>query len=161
MIFALLAILPAPASAQILVGENLPITTAAGFQSGPAVAANPTSGEFLVVWHDDRPFGPTGGSDIFGQRVSSAGSLIGENLAINNGGSAAGPDVVFNSMADEFFVVYSGGIPSCCIFGQRVAADGTQIGAEILISPINTSSSSIRPTIAYNSLSSQFPLADL
>ena len=43
----LVVALPAPAAPQVLVGENFPITTAEEFQSGPAVAADPATGEFL------------------------------------------------------------------------------------------------------------------
>jgi uncharacterized repeat protein (TIGR01451 family) len=52
-------------------------------------------------------------------------------------------------MASEFFVVYSRG----GIFGQRVAADGTLLGAEI---SIFTGTSQTSPAIAYNRPSNQY-----
>lgn len=134
------------ASAQTLIGSEIPITTAAEFQSGPAIAANPAAGEFLVVWHDARPFGPSG-FDIFGQRVSSTGSRIGENVPITTAGGFT-PDVAFNSTANEFLVVHSRG----GIFGQRVAADGTLISTEITIF---AGISQTNPVIAYNSIANQ------
>src|SRR5215210_2383451 len=48
-------------------------------QRHPAMVYNTTSGEYLVVWYDAR----TGTrADIYGQRVSSSGALVGGNFPI-------------------------------------------------------------------------------
>lgn len=147
LIQVVLTALSTPVSAQIVVGENIPITTAERFQSGPAIAANPGSGEFLVVWHDLRRFGASG-FDIFGQLVSPAGAPIAENFPITSVGGVT-PDVVFNATANEFFVVYSRG----GIFAQRVASDGALLGGEITIF---AGSSQTNPAVAYNSTDNEY-----
>jgi hypothetical protein len=53
---------------------NLPISTAPDDQSEPHVAANPATGEFFVVWRDDRTRGAGAqSSDIYAARVTDAG----------------------------------------------------------------------------------------
>jgi hypothetical protein len=146
-ISALLGILPA--SAQILVGDNFPITTAEEFQNGPAVAVNPAAGEFLIVWHDLRPFGASG-FDIFGQRLASDGTPIGTGFPVTAAGGSR-PALAFNSTTNEFLVVYDrvfGGI-----LGQRIAANGSLIGGEL---PISGGVSQANAAIAYNSISNEY-----
>jgi hypothetical protein len=149
-ISSLLVVLPAPASAQILVGDNFPITTAEEFQSGPAVAVNPPAGEFLVVWHDLRPFGATG-FDIFGQRLASDGTPIGTGFPVTAAGGSR-PALAFNSTTNEYLVVYDrvfGGI-----LGQRIAANGSLIGGEF---PISGGVSQANDAAnAYNSVSNEY-----
>ena len=58
-----------------------PIATDTRIQGGPSVIYHQRSREYLVVWEDVRNL-DTSGSDIFGQRVSAAEALVGENLPI-------------------------------------------------------------------------------
>ncbi len=91
---SLLLACPPPASAQVLVGGNLPMTSAAGFQSAPTIVANPAAGEFVVFWHDLR----SGYSyDVFGPRVGTGESLVGSEFFVATG--AGGSDVAFNSVS--------------------------------------------------------------
>jgi hypothetical protein len=157
--------LPSFASAQILEGENFPITTAPEFESGSSVAANTANGEFLVVWHNsirisDDP--PAFRVETLGQRVSSSGALVGERILVTPaaaGNPALGgfnPKIAFNSKANEFFVVYDRnyfGSVNNGIFGQRVAADGSLIGSEAQIFAGNSQGNA---AIAYDSISDEF-----
>jgi hypothetical protein len=116
MISVLFFILSGPVPAQIHVGENFPITTAPEFESGPAVATNPANGEFLTVWHNSLQIStdpPAFQVEILGQRISSSGGLLGEQILVTSaagdspalGGSS--PAIAFNSQSNEFFVVTS------------------------------------------------------
>jgi hypothetical protein len=50
------------------------ISTAPDLQREPQVAANAATGEFFVVWRDDRRRGAAANaSDVFGARVTDAG----------------------------------------------------------------------------------------
>ena len=136
-------LLTAPAWAQEPVGENFPITSAAGNQGGPAIAAIPASGEYLVVWQ--------GGGQVSGQRVGSDGALIGEEFSVIS--DAGSSDVAFNSQTNEFFVV---SVRSCfAIVGQRIAANGSLVGGVVSIFA-STSQCQSSPTIAYDPLSDRY-----
>lgn len=145
------ASLPLFASAQALVDDNIQISSEGVFPSAPAVAANPVSGEFLVVW-DDAP-----GPNIFAQLIGADGTLKGENFPVTTA-RAANPDVAFNTEANEFLVVYQRavtvGSPLVGIFGQRVTPDGLLLDDEF---PILTGSlSQINPAVAYNPVADQY-----
>ncbi len=70
----------------------------------PAVAYNPTHKEFLVVWHSSR----SGLRDVYAQRLSLNGELIGPTLAITNDGVSSQPSVAYNPLdgGDEYLVVW-------------------------------------------------------
>ncbi len=84
----------------------------------PAVAYNPTSNEFYVVWDgsDNTGLLVTGEFEIYGQRVGVAGALMGPNdLRISDmgpdGNAAFGalfPDVAHNATANEYLVAWDG-----------------------------------------------------
>ncbi|MBM3696789.1 MAG: hypothetical protein FJW79_12820, partial [Actinobacteria bacterium] len=95
-----------------LIGSNLRITGVAHATSyAPAVAWNQAHNQYLVVWHDGRSY-PTRGYDIYGQRVSAAGALLGGNFRVS-GGSATGDDlhpaVSWNPANNQYLVVWHDG----------------------------------------------------
>jgi hypothetical protein len=58
----------------VLDPSGVAISTAPDLQREPQVAANETTGEFFVVWRDDRRRGAAASaSDVFGARVTDAG----------------------------------------------------------------------------------------
>ena len=61
------------------------------YSLNPAVAWNDTAHEYLVVWNDGRNY-ETRGIDIYGQRVSATGSLLGSNFRVVGTG-ATGDDL--------------------------------------------------------------------
>jgi len=112
----------------------------------PAVAYNSTDHEYLVVWYGDDNAPPLvrGEYEIYGQRVDAAtGAEIGADFRLSDMGpdgdstyGAATPAVAYNSINNEYLVVWSGSdnTPPLVdaeseIFGQRVdAATGAEIG---------------------------------
>jgi hypothetical protein len=102
--------------------SGIPISTAANNQQSPAVAHNGTN--FLVVWQDSRS--GTGYSDIYGARVSGAGTVLNTNgILISNAiNSQEFPAVAYNGA--DFVVVwqdYRSGT-NYDIYGARVSATG-------------------------------------
>jgi len=130
--------------------------------SAPAVAWNQTTGEYLVIWSDDR-HPSTRGSDIYGQRVSAAGERLGPNFRISGGQATAAdaePAVAWNADANEYLVVwedrrnqYTSG-PD--IFGQRVSAAGDRLGPNFRISAAGTTMGESNPAMAWNSVADQY-----
>ncbi|MFQ5593201.1 MAG: hypothetical protein ACE5HA_03545 [Anaerolineae bacterium] len=114
------------------IGDNFPISNLSEDQVKPAVAYNSQREEYLVVWRNDWP----GNDDIYGQRVSKAGQLVGPWFAIAFGAGAerSSPDVAYNSRQNEYLVVWEhddGTRPN--IRGRRVSATGQLQGGEITI----------------------------
>jgi hypothetical protein len=114
-----------------------------------AVAYNSTDDEYLVVWEGDDDALPLVNDEfeIFGQRLSAAGSLVGASgfriSAMGPDGNRAyaadNPAVAYNRLTNTYLVVWSGdddrdfGAGPLAdgeleVFGQRLAADGAEIG---------------------------------
>lgn len=122
--------------AGVLTGTEIPISVALGDQAQPVVAHNSAQGEYLVVWEDERA--GAGNLDIYGQRVSSSGSLVGSEILISSAvNDQASPAVAYNSATSEYLVVwhdFRDPTSDADIYGQRMSAAGSLVGSEIAIS---------------------------
>ena len=113
--------------------------------ASPRVVYNPTANEYLVVWHGDDNVGGLVDEEweIFGQRLDAAGNPIGaDDFRISQAGgtgntthAAKVPAVAWSSDANEYLVVWVGDDDSVAegeseVFGQRLDADGVEIGAD-------------------------------
>ena len=101
----------------------------------PAAAYNGVTAEYLVVWFDTRN---PGNNDVFGQRISAGGALLGSNLSVFEGtGSQSDPALAHSPVTNEYLVTWRSqtgnpGSPGFNhSFGRLVAADGTPLTAEI------------------------------
>jgi hypothetical protein len=104
-------------------------------QANPAVAYDATSGEYLVVWYDDRDLAGTGWN-IYGQRVAANGTLSGGVISISTAaGDQYDPVVDWSGAADEYLVGWRDGRDFATtgydIYAQRVSASGTPAGANV------------------------------
>lgn len=122
--------------AGVLTGTEISISTALGDQAQPVVAYNSAQVEYLVVWEDERA--GAGNLDIYGQRVSSTGSLVGSEILISSAANdQASPAVAYNGATDEYLVVwhdFRDATSDADIYGQRISAVGLLLGSEIAIS---------------------------
>lgn len=137
------------------LGPGRPITELPEDQVYPAVAYNDIEHEFLVVWFNDRP----GFDDIYAQRVSGMGVLIGPwfPVAVENV-ERRYPDVAFNSALNEYLVVWeedAGSGPQ--IVGQRVSWDGNLLGNAIDFCASDLAlATRRRPAVAYASTADKY-----
>jgi len=106
----------------VLDTEGIAIQAVAGSQREPVVAFDGTN--YLVVWHDDR----SGSSDIYGTRMSTAGSVLDSHIIVCSASydqSAAA--VTFDGT--NYFAVWqdgrNGGNGFIDIYGARLSAAGT------------------------------------
>jgi hypothetical protein len=128
----------------------------------PDVAYNPVASEFLVVWQDRRN-GSSRGWDIYGQRVSAAGSLVGGEFRISGPGATSDETeaaVAYGRAANEYLVVWADGRTSISrgsdIYGQRVSATGSLVGANFPISGTAAVGADLWPAVAYDSAEGAF-----
>ncbi len=129
------------ASDGILSGANFRIgSVAGGIRS--AVAFSEASGVYLVVY-----FVPGAGAEIFGQRVSQAGGLLGANFNISDDAIFSGyPAVSWGEAGDQFLVTWDHEDGN--ILGRRVAAStGGLLGSTI---QVTTGGGKDRSAIAYD-----------
>jgi uncharacterized repeat protein (TIGR01451 family) len=142
----------------ILLGSNFVIAAAADSQRYVAVACNATSNEYLVVWQDHRS-DPNG--DIYGQRVSGSGALLGGGLAVSAGAATQWyPDVACSATTSEYLVVWENDTGSGTyddIYGQRVSGSGGLHGNTFAISTASRWQS--EPAIAWNSAANEYLVA--
>jgi hypothetical protein len=93
----------------------------------PSMAYNPVTDEYLVVWARRDP--GTDEAEISGQLVDADGVLLGSmiDIATPGVGSRTLPDVAYNSVRDEYLVVWTDSVDFAGqdVHGQRVDADGT------------------------------------
>jgi len=136
----------------IMTGPLRTLSAPLNQQQQASVAYNSTDDEFLVVWQDGRD----GNWDIWGQRVALDGTFLGRNFAIC---SAAGtqmlPEVAYNPDTNQYLVVWEDRRTDADIYGQRVNADGSLDGGEILIAGTGSTLRQ-RPRVAFNPISGEY-----
>lgn len=135
------------------IGGDFLAHPASGNQENVHIAFNTTANEYLVVWQDFR--NDLLGWQIFGQRVSSTGTLIGDNFLINSAGIE--PNVAYSSSSNDYLVVWT---YNNSIMGQRVTANGTLSGsAYLVVSGLVKGSLADQPSLVYNSTANLFLVA--
>jgi len=129
--------------------------TGSSTQWDPAIAVD-SSGNFMVVWNDERNEG-TGNPDVYGQRYNSNGAAQGGNFKINDETSirdqyspAIAVDgsgnfvVVWTDQRNSIFQEYD-------IYGQRFSSNGTLQSGNFRINDNQGNSSQYHPAISMDS----------
>ncbi len=110
-----------------------PLVSSNADGSRPVVVYNSKHAQYLVVWYNQWP----GSRDIYAQRVDRFGQLVGPWFSVTPGANGSDPTVAYNSINDEYMVVYrfdiSGDGSRYSIMGQRVNWDGNLINPPFLI----------------------------
>lgn len=131
------------ASDGALVSTNFAIgSVGGGIRS--AVAWSPVNNSYLVVY-----WAPVGTIEVWGQRVSASGGLLGNNFNISNDGPFSGyPAIAWGSSGNQFLVTWDHDDGN--IRGQRIAAaNGAPLGSVINVS---TNGAKDRSCVAYDSV---------
>lgn len=139
-----------------IVNTNLVVAVNPANLKNPAVVANTTDQEFLVVWEDERNgiF-----KDIYGQRVLENGRLVGTNFVVSTAVDyQQDVSIAYNSKQNRYLVVWQDhrgiGPTQTDIYGQLVAHDGKLIGGNFVI--CNNKADSYHPAVAYNASDDEF-----
>jgi hypothetical protein len=143
-----------------LRGANLIISLAPGKQFASDAEYGQSSDEYLVVWTDERAM-PKRGSDIYAQRLSAEGVLIGEELIVS-GASEWQRDcrAAYDPGHDEYLMVWwDGRSPGMAndIYGQRLSLTGAPLGPSLVIS--SAPSDQMQPAVARAGSSDQILIA--
>ena len=119
-----------------LVGGNFVICDHPADNYRPAVAYNVGDDEFLVVWQDFRSSPST---DIYGRRVSSAGALLGGEIAVSSATTSEyNPDVAYMASGNTYLVVWDDwrnlSVSKRDVYAQLVTSAGTPSGGNFAVS---------------------------
>ncbi|MCW5800911.1 MAG: hypothetical protein KIT31_00750 [Deltaproteobacteria bacterium] len=128
---------------------DTPIAVAAAEQLVPAVAANANGTAALVVWQDRR-FGPF---DILGALLDASGNVVVADIVISNAaGNQTRPAVAFDSVNNQWVVVWSDGRDAADfdIFATRVSATGVVLDPAGIEISSPAAGSQFSPKIAFN-----------
>ncbi len=126
-------------------------------RQNPTVAVNTSNGEYLVVWEYE--YSPTD-HDILARRLSSDGTLIGNEFVIANlTNNESSPAITFNPFYNEYLVVWKQFTGSEEFFqgdilAQRINADGTKNGSSFVIT--DQAYDEGAPAVAYNSVNAEY-----
>jgi hypothetical protein len=151
---------PAPdlAPAMYRLGSELQISTPSSpldaDRHKPAVAHNWRHNQYLVVWHNQWP----GNRDIYAQRVSESGTLVGSWFAVSAGtGDRFQPAVAYNATNDEYLVVwmYEASADVYEIWGKIISWNGPGTKPEFLIMQW-ANRSFWTPRVAWNSYRNEY-----
>lgn len=119
------------------VGSELNISTWEYDQLKPRVACNTAADEFLVVW-EDHHWGFGADWDIYGQRLSTAGTPAGGHFGISWEGEKhrENPDVAYLPAAHEYLVTWEFEFSPTDhdVYCRRVGSGGSLPEAEIAVS---------------------------
>ena len=110
----------------------------------PAIAYNERTREYLVTWRADA-LATDEEFEVFGQRLSATGALLGENFRLSTTGAdgdanrdAFPPSVASNARSGEYLVVWSADSLATDedfeIFAQRVGPRGALLGPAVRVS---------------------------
>jgi hypothetical protein len=132
--------------------------------TAPAVTFNPESGEYLVVFHSSSPYPADFGviETIGASRIGGSGAMLGGSGVTQLAGpccAISSPAVAHTAKANQYLVVWTEGYQVATwrrpnVFGRRLDATATPLGAAFTISAMSESAS--RPAVAYNGRTDEF-----
>ncbi|WP_395374999.1 hypothetical protein [Marinicella sp. W31] len=131
----------------------------------PDIVYNPIQNEFLVVWYNDQ--------EIFARRLGADLTVLGAEIQISDISplptrTAVRPHVAFNTLDDEYLVVWYSDDPAAGlsenefeVFGQRLTGEGVEIGAnDFRVSDVADNGDASRDAkqlgVAFNSFSGEY-----
>ncbi|HEX3554612.1 MAG TPA: RHS repeat-associated core domain-containing protein [Thermoanaerobaculia bacterium] len=140
------------------LAADLPLATATQSEDRPAIAYNSTTNEYLVVY--ERQTSSTN-SDVYGQRVTATGALLGSAFAIaNSTHNERHPRLAYNSKANNYLVIYeydaSGNGTNYDLQARPVAANGT---LSPIVTVANSTGQDLSPEIAFGSVAGEYLVA--
>jgi len=125
------------------VHENLGETD----QEAPAVCSD-GSGNFVITWADGRN---EWDSDIYAQRYSSDGSVLGANFKVNDDMFSSSQDdaSICTDGSGNFVVIWvDGRTDEGDIYAQRYSSDGTPLGTNIKVNDDEGTAEQKRPAVS-------------
>ena len=141
------------------VGSEVVIATAGLLNADPAVAYNPAQNIYLVLWQEIHA--PGSGYDIYGQRVSSAGQLVGSPILVSRDTASISESqaaVVCHPTSGECLAAWTAWKGSSWdIYTQRISGAGALLGSNTAVSAVAGNQTQARVT--YNVATNEYLVA--
>lgn len=131
-----------------LQGSNFVIAAADKNQFKSDVTCDVVNDRFLVLWEDQRQLSTQ--DDIYGQLISSDGTLMGANfLVAGTSNIERRPVAAANSVDGSYLLVWESGVDGQeVMYSQKMDSDGHLLQSPILVGP-NVGGSRNRAAMAY------------
>jgi len=135
-----------------LLGDDLEISSGANDRNWPKVTVNSMTGEYFVVWNVQ--VGTFRSDwDIYAQRISADGNLIGDATPlVAREGDQTMPVVAYHHDQNQYLLVWEDSrdysLSGWNIYGARFAADASSVGSETPI--CQSPGDQLAPTVAAN-----------
>lgn len=144
---------PSPRAAPVVGADfRISVTDTLTDEHSAVVAANATTGKYLVVW--ERQDGTTGASEIYGQMVNADGSLLAEEFLIRDPARTRNPqEPAVTATSTGYLVVWSNQVETDArrdIYGQRLSAAGALVGSAFRISGPGGSGTETMPAVVWS-----------
>ena len=170
---------------RIRISTNGPPQDTTFLVQNPDVVYNATEQEFLVVWRGEDDTSPVVDNEheVYAQRINANGTLDGQVIRVSFAGNDSetnatirdnffvqDPAVAWNSVDNEYLVVWSGDDDTAPaidneieISGQLLSGIGVPSGSNFRISDMGSSTDTgyraQRPAISYNAIDNQYLVA--
>jgi hypothetical protein len=140
----------------VLIGAKLDLDTGVTTNVGGVSAAyNSADAEFRVAWFDSRI---TGQNDVYAQRVSAGGLLLGDNVPIIVGpASTTETSIAYDPVNNRYLITwrYQSGGPGSPGFNHTFGALASATGG-LITTELDLSNGGLEPTLVYNGASAEY-----
>lgn len=128
-----------------LLGSGFVISASTAACGRARLAYNRKNNEYLVIWQDSR----NSRADVYGQRVSASGALVGGNLGLATGtGDKQGFFLAYGDSGNDYLLVWGDTRSGADVYGQHLDANGSFVGTDFPIA--NTAATEALPAAAYD-----------
>ena len=144
-------------AAGALLGGSITISTG-GQAWGAQAVYNPDAREYMITLQSNISGGNI--SNIYVQRLSATGTLLGGILAVTGGpGDTGSPAITYNRTAREYLVIWTDkrNGTDYDIYGQRIGPDGATLGPQFAVAA--TWGNQVSPAVAWDSKHSAYLVA--
>ena len=134
---------------EIYLSESTP----ASYEELPAIAYNVSHGEYMVLWHNNRPVT----QDIYARRVSRSGQLL-SWFAVSTASNCKYPALAYNPTNDQYLAVwsqYNTADSRWEIYGRIILWDGPGTNTPFLIASWSSMNLDL-PLVAWNSVRNEY-----
>jgi Ca2+-binding RTX toxin-like protein len=144
----------APLGGEVPINDNTNAPIDLDSFNPVSIAYNSRDDQFLVTW------GTSDDKMVWAQRLAADGSEIGADIQVTDTNiytNLESNPIAYNPGDNQYLVVWKGtSAAGQHVFGQRLGADGTELGADFQISQDGTGNANDAIDVAFNRQTSQF-----
>jgi Ca2+-binding RTX toxin-like protein len=142
----------APIGGETPINDDATAPAAVEDYNAVSIAYNSRENQFLVAWEksDD--------TTVWAQRIAADGSEIGADIQVsdNTYTDIETSPIAYNPNDNQYLVIWKANNGTQHVFGQRIGADGGELGTDFQISQDGTGNANDAVDVAFNTQTSQY-----